>query len=392
MNLLNNPADTDFRFHVVFSKAIATSTLSVEDFLISGGSYTDAKVSFESNTSAFLIFKPLDNATYTVSLPAGKVTDVIGNLNNASISVDNQRTYDTVSPLVTINQTDNQADPTSIDSLRYIVTFSKKINEATFTKEDIVLSGSATAKVEKITKISDTEFEVEVNNLTDGDTITATIPANVLTDLATNGNMASNSTDNSITYLLDSSNNNTSAGNSGGCIGCFINPSLPASGSFKVIINDGATSTDNRNVNLKFNAGEDIKKIAISMTGDFSDASQEEYTSNRQWDLCSKLGGAIKQNTCPDGRYTVYVKSYTLYGRSSNEALAQSTITLKSGKIIEEEKPVKEEEATKNVLNPKKKQKLIHSQNQIIITTNTPLPEIYTLVLSELMSNNYKYF
>lgn len=110
-------------------------------------------------------------------------TDAAGNKGTATKGL----FKDATPPSVTINQASTQIDPSSVNSVRYTVIFSEKINEATFTKEDIFLSGSATAKVEKITKISDTEFEVEVNNLTKGDTIIATIPANALTDLATNG-------------------------------------------------------------------------------------------------------------------------------------------------------------------------------------------------------------
>jgi hypothetical protein len=115
----------------------------------------------------------------------------------------------------------------------------------------------------------------------------------------------------------------------GGCYGCYVNPSIP-SGGFKMSINGGASTTPNRNVFLGFNAGADIKKMAISMTGDFTDASQENYIASKQWDLCSKLGGAVKNPTYPDGKYTVYTKFYTAYGRSSDTSIASSTITLKS--------------------------------------------------------------
>jgi len=237
---------------------------------------------------------------------------------------------DTIAPTVTINQSPTQIDPTNIDSVRYTVIFSEKINEDTFTKEDIVLSGSATAKVEKITKISNTEFEVEVNGLTKGDTVIATIPANVLTDLATNGNVASDSTDNSITYPLDPPiNNNTGTGESSGCVGCLVNPVAPI-GGFTVKINNNAAISFDRNVTLKFNAGDDIKKMAISMTGDFTDASLEDYTPTKEWDLCSRFGGITKNPICLDGEYTVYVKFYTAYGRATNGSIASNTITLKS--------------------------------------------------------------
>lgn len=125
----------------------------------------------------------------------------------------------------------------------------------------------------------------------------------------------------------------TSSGG-GGCYNCYINPSVPSDG-FKMSINGGAATTSNRNVFLGFNAGADIKKMAISMTGDFTDASQEDYVASKQWDLCSKFGGLIKNPTCPDGTYTVYAKFYTAWGRTSDFAVASSTITLKFGAVVE---------------------------------------------------------
>jgi peptidoglycan hydrolase-like protein with peptidoglycan-binding domain len=106
-------------------------------------------------------------------------------------------------------------------------------------------------------------------------------------------------------------------------------PTVP-SGGFRININGGAATTTNRNVILGFNAGADIKKMAISMTGDFTDASQEDYVAFKQWDLCSKLSGIVKNPTCPDGTYKIYAQFYTAYGRTTGNAFASSTITLKS--------------------------------------------------------------
>ena len=125
---------------------------------------------------------------------------------------------DTVAPTITINQSATQADPTNTNSVKYVVVFSEKIDKTTFTNDDISISGSTTAKVKDITEISDTEYEVEIYNLTDGDTITANIPANALTDLATNGNTASTSDDNSVTYKTTTpSSNPTSSKKSKKC-------------------------------------------------------------------------------------------------------------------------------------------------------------------------------
>jgi len=113
----------------------------------------------------------------------------------------------------------------------------------------------------------------------------------------------------------------------GGCSGCYTNPVGPG-GGFKVDINQGVKTTSNRIVTLNFNAGSDVKKMAISMTGDFADAAQEDYQAVKQWDLCSRFGGLIKNQFCPDGTYTIYVRFFTATGRTSNTATASSRIAL----------------------------------------------------------------
>jgi len=116
------------------------------------------------------------------------------------------------------------------------------------------------------------------------------------------------------------------SGGGGGCINCWVPPFIPT-GGFNISINQNASTTPNRIVTLNFNAKSDIKKIAISMTGDFSDASQENYSDTRQWDLCSKFGGLIINPTCPNGKYIVYAKFYTASGIASSVALSSITLT-----------------------------------------------------------------
>ena len=49
-------------------------------------------------------------------------------------------------------------------------------------------------------KIGDNKYELEVNNLTDGETVTINIPAGVCTDLFGNNNLEATSLDRSVTY------------------------------------------------------------------------------------------------------------------------------------------------------------------------------------------------
>jgi hypothetical protein len=116
----------------------------------------------------------------------------------------------------------------------------------------------------------------------------------------------------------------------GGSPAMLALPTIP-SGGFKMNINNGALTSSNRNTTLNFNAGNDIKKMSISMTGDFTDASQEDYTPTKQWDLCSKFGGLVKNSTCPNGTYKIYVRFYNTYSRTSPSAMTTSSITLTTG-------------------------------------------------------------
>ena len=130
--------------------------------------------------------------------------------------------------------------------------------------------------------------------------------------------------------------------------GAYDAPQAPA-GGFKIFINDGEKKipafagmtkgdgmtdgvgmTDNRLVNLKLFAGADTTKMAISNNKDFINASQEEYTTTKQWDLCSRPTYLTNTNTtnttCPDGIYTVYARFYTKYGQPSE--IVSATVTL----------------------------------------------------------------
>jgi len=199
----HDPTNTQpIRFSIIFSESIKEDTFTKEDINVTGSTtYQKGNITKISDIEyEFEITNLTDGDTVTVDIPAGVCTDLAGNNNLISTSIDNSVTYDITRPSVTINQATTQTDPTSTNSVKYTVIFSEKIDDSTFTKEDILLTGSSTAKVKSITQIDDTEHEVEIEQLTDRDTVTATIPANVLTDLAGNENIASTSTDNSVTY------------------------------------------------------------------------------------------------------------------------------------------------------------------------------------------------
>ena len=107
---------------------------------------------------------------------------------------------------VTVNQASGQDDPTETNSAEFTVTFDEAIATTTFVAGDITLSGTAgtitTGPIE-IAPNDGTTFSFTVTGMSDGDTVTATMAAGVVGNVAENAvNFPSTATDNSITYAL----------------------------------------------------------------------------------------------------------------------------------------------------------------------------------------------
>lgn len=93
----------------------------------------------------------------------------------------------------------------------------------------------------------------------------------------------------------------------GGSPPTWPNPPTPPPEGFSILINDGATYTNTREVELKLVAGSDTVNMAISEREDFSGASQELYAITKDWTLSEG-----------NGEKTVYAKFYTFSGQSSS--------------------------------------------------------------------------
>jgi cyclophilin family peptidyl-prolyl cis-trans isomerase len=105
---------------------------------------------------------------------------------------------DVTSPSVTINQASGQVDPTHIGQIYYRVVFSEPVID--FTIDDVTLTGTAPGAYVKKINGSGTTYEVQVGGMTDSGTVTATIDAGKVHDAAGKSNLASTSTDNTVTY------------------------------------------------------------------------------------------------------------------------------------------------------------------------------------------------
>jgi len=115
----------------------------------------------------------------------------------AELAVDAVSGPDSTPLTVTINQAGAQADPTNASPINFTVVFSEDVTG--FTNSDVTLGGTAGATTATVNGSGDT-YNVAVSGMTGDGTVTASIAANVATDASGNGNLASTSTDNTVTF------------------------------------------------------------------------------------------------------------------------------------------------------------------------------------------------
>jgi hypothetical protein len=141
--------------------------------------------------------------TPAASLPDGtycwRVRATDSDTDSSAYSATRQFTIDTGAPSVTINQAAGQADPTNASPIHFTAVFNEPVTG--FTGSDVTITGTAGgSKTVALTDSGDhMTYDVAVSGMTDG-TVVATIGANSAQDGAGNGNSASTSGDNSVTY------------------------------------------------------------------------------------------------------------------------------------------------------------------------------------------------
>ena len=138
--------------------------------------------------------------TVIVDILPGVVTGVNTNLvNAASTSIDNNVSYDNVHPVVTINQSANQDDPTRNTTVHFTAVFSKPV--IGFDSTGVAMSGTALPSTITITDSGDSQtFDVALSGFAQEGTVIANITQGICHDANGNINLASTSTDNVVTF------------------------------------------------------------------------------------------------------------------------------------------------------------------------------------------------
>ncbi|OGV73160.1 MAG: hypothetical protein A3K18_01655, partial [Lentisphaerae bacterium RIFOXYA12_64_32] len=182
---------------VVFTEPVAgftASDLAVTNATVGGFTGTGASYSFN--------LSPTADGTITVGLPAAAATDAAGNGNTAatSLSIVSDRT----APGVTVRQATSQADPVNTEPIRFTANFTEPV--LGFEPADVTVNVGGLRVTPKVailrSYLSATTYTLEVSDLPPG-TVTVTIPANGVTDVAGNANSASTvpaGADNQVTY------------------------------------------------------------------------------------------------------------------------------------------------------------------------------------------------
>jgi len=183
-------------FTVIFSEPVTGFTNA--DINLGGSTgATTAVLTGSGTTYNVAVSGMTSSGTLVVTITDGAAINAAGNPSEASTSTDNSVKFDMGAPTVTINQAVAQVDPTATSPINFTVVFSKPVTG--FTNTDVVLTGAAVPTTAVVTG-NGTTYNVAVSGMIDTGTVIATIPANRATDLAGNGNVASTSTDNTVTY------------------------------------------------------------------------------------------------------------------------------------------------------------------------------------------------
>jgi hypothetical protein len=124
-----------------------------------------------------------------------RAIDSVGNVDPSPASF--TWTIDTTAPSVTINQAAGQADATSDSPIHFTAVFDEPVTG--LTGAGVTLSGTAGGTIAIVTG-GPVTYDIAVSGMGADGTVVATIAANAATDAAGNGNMASTSTDNAVTY------------------------------------------------------------------------------------------------------------------------------------------------------------------------------------------------
>ena len=180
----DSPTNSAFTVTVDFGKPIDPATFTLDDVSVTGGT-TSNLVNSSGNQNFTFTLTPGADGQVTASIPADRVMDIADNGNTASNVL--RVTFDSAQPGPTLST--DAASPTNAASVTVTVDFGKPIDPATFTLDDVSVTGGTTSNL--VNSSGNQNFTFTLTPGADGQ-VTASIPADRVMDIADNGNTASN--------------------------------------------------------------------------------------------------------------------------------------------------------------------------------------------------------
>jgi hypothetical protein len=196
-------ATSPINFTVVFSTAVTGFTGGDVTITGTAGGTKTATVTGSGTTYNVAISGMTTAGTVIASIPAG-VAQAGSVPNLASTSTDNTVTWSPGAPTVTINQASGQADPTATSPINFTAVFSAAVTG--FTSSDVTITGTAGGTKTVTVTGGPTTYNIAVSGMTTSGTVIASIPANAAQNASAVGNLASTSTDNTVTWTATTAN------------------------------------------------------------------------------------------------------------------------------------------------------------------------------------------
>jgi hypothetical protein len=137
--------------------------------------------------------------TVTVAVPEGAAANAAGNINRAGFSACTV-TWSPGGPSVTVNQAAGQADPTGISPINFSVVFSAPVT-GFGGGGDVSLGGTAGGPRIVTVTGGPTTYNVAVAGMTTAGTLIATVPQSIAQDASMRPNLASTTTDDTVTWM-----------------------------------------------------------------------------------------------------------------------------------------------------------------------------------------------
>ncbi|HVE58033.1 MAG TPA: FG-GAP-like repeat-containing protein [Pyrinomonadaceae bacterium] len=167
---------------------------------------------------------------------------------------------DTTAPTVTVNQATIQFDPTTAQPLNYVAVFNEAVTG--FDAADVSLADSTAGVSSAVINISGSSptYNISVSGIFPDGIVRASVPANAVQDVAGNANVASTSTDNSITldYTAPTVTINQAAAQA--------DPTRNMPVNFTVIFSEPVTGFNNADISLTGSTA-NIGSASITVTG-----------------------------------------------------------------------------------------------------------------------------